>query len=166
MADALLDSLPGTQFALTNSGGIRSDIPAGAVTVGAIIGAFPFPNEVVALDLTGREIRALLEHSAGLTNGVLQASRGFQMRYDSRKVLGQRILSITIQGKPLEDEATYRLATNSFLADGGDGFKGFTKGRNRRARNAYFVTDAIIDQFRNRRNEGGLQEPRVLDVPR
>ncbi|WP_205415053.1 5'-nucleotidase C-terminal domain-containing protein, partial [Serratia marcescens] len=72
-ADALLVAAgKDTQLALTNSGGIRNEIPAGAITIGAVISTFPFPNELATMDLTGKQLRSLMEHGAGLSNGVLQ----------------------------------------------------------------------------------------------
>ncbi|MEH5624241.1 5'-nucleotidase C-terminal domain-containing protein, partial [Escherichia coli] len=57
-ADALLLAAGrSTQMALTNSGGIRNEIPAGAVSMGAVISTFPFPNELVTMDLTGKQLR-------------------------------------------------------------------------------------------------------------
>jgi 2',3'-cyclic-nucleotide 2'-phosphodiesterase (5'-nucleotidase family) len=165
-ADALLASFPGAQLALTNSGGIREDIPAGEVSMGAVLAAFPFPNKAVALDLTGRELRALLEHAAGLTNGVLQVSRGVRVRYDSRRPAGQRILSVTVDGRSLEDGTTYRVATNAFLADGGDGYRVFPSGRNRRVRSGYYVSDAVVDHLKSTRTKEGLQEARVAGAGR
>jgi 2',3'-cyclic-nucleotide 2'-phosphodiesterase (5'-nucleotidase family) len=165
-ADALLASFPGAQLALTNSGGIREDIPAGEVTMGGVLSAFPFPNEAVALELTGREIRALMEHAAGLTNGVLQASHGLRMRYDSRRPAGQRVLSLTLEGKSLEEGATYRVVTSSFLADGGDGYQAFLAGRNRQNRSGYYISDAVVDHLKSARSKAGLQEARVAEAGR
>jgi 2',3'-cyclic-nucleotide 2'-phosphodiesterase (5'-nucleotidase family) len=163
VADAILAAAPEAQLAFTNSGGIRSDIQKGPVTKGDVLSAFPFPNELVLLDLTGRQIRRLLEHAAGLTNGVLQASHGFVMRYDPSRPAAQRVLSATLNGQPLKDEQTYRVATSSFLADGGDGFSTFTEGRNRQLRSGYFISDAIIEHFRRTPALSHLDEARIVD---
>ena len=85
-------------MALTNSGGIRNEIPAGAVSMGAVISTFPFPNELVTMDLTGKQLRSLMEHGAGLSNGVLQVSRGLEMKYDSSKPVGQRVVLFWLNG--------------------------------------------------------------------
>ncbi len=79
-------------MALTNSGGIRNEIPAGAVSMGAVISTFPFPNELVTMDLTGKQLRSLMEHGAGLSNGVLQVSRGLGNEvWTAGKPVGQRV---------------------------------------------------------------------------
>lgn len=164
IADAMLEQVPGARAAFTNSGGIRQDIPAGVVTLGSIISAFPFPNEVVALDLSGQQVAALMEHAASLSNGVLQVSRGCAIRYDRSLPAGKRVLSITLDGKPLDPAATYRVATSSFLADGGDGFKAFLEGRNRKVMSGIFIADAMAEHFRQNRNRRGPLDQRVKDL--
>ena len=148
-ADALLLAADkNTQLALTNSGGIRSEIPAGAISMGAIISAFPFSNELVTMDLTGKQLRSLMEHGASLSNGVLQVSRGLKMKYDSSKPIGQRVIVLTLNDRPIEDAMIYHVATNSFLADGGDGFAAFTEGKARNTSGSYYVSNAVVDYFK------------------
>lgn len=98
------------QLALTNSGGIRNENPSGAITMGSIISTFPFPNELVTMDLTGKQLRSLMEHRASLSNGVLQVSKGLEMKYDTSKPIGQRVTVLTLNGKPIEDATVYGLS--------------------------------------------------------
>lgn len=155
-----------TLLALTNSGGIRNEIPAGVVTMGDIISTFPFPNDLVTMDLTGKQLRSLMEHGAGLSNGVLQASAGLEMQYDSSKPVGQRVTLLMLNGKAIDDAAVYRIATNSFLADGGDGFAAFAEGSTRNTRGGYDVSNAVVDYFKagNTLTDEQLHGMRVKDV--
>lgn len=127
VADAMLNSYPEYDFAITNSGGLRQDIDAGDVTVGELISAFPFPNTIVQLEMKGSDLRQIFEHGAGLTNGILQVSKGVEMAYDESKPVGKRVTEIKIKGAPLDDNKTYKVLTSNFLADGGDGFLVFKK---------------------------------------
>ncbi len=127
VADAMLNSHPEYDFAVTNSGGLRQDIDAGIVTVGELISAFPFPNTIVKLEMKGSDMRAIFEHGAGLTNGILQVSKGVEFVYDESKPIGNRIAKCNIKGAPLDDNKTYKVLTSNFLADGGDGFLVFKK---------------------------------------
>lgn len=127
VADAMLNAYPEYDFAVTNSGGLRQDIDAGPVTVGELISAFPFPNTIVQLEMKGSDLRAMFEHGAGLTNGILQASKGVEMVYDESKPMGSRMVRCNIKGAPLDDNKTYKVLTSNFLADGGDGFAMFKK---------------------------------------
>lgn len=127
VADAMLNASPDHDFAVTNSGGLRQDIDAGDVTVGELISAFPFPNTIVQLEMKGSDMRAVFEHGAGLTNGILQVSKGVEFVYDESKPIGTRIVECNIKGVPLDDNKTYKVLTSNFLADGGDGFLVFKK---------------------------------------
>ena len=166
-ADALLAAAgKNTQLALTNSGGIRTEIPAGTITMGGVISVYPFPNELATMDLTGKQLRSLMEHGASLTNGVLQVSKGLEMKYDSSKPIGQRVVVFTLNGKPIEDATVYHIATQSFLADGGDGFTTFTEGKARNTTGGYYVSNAVIDYFKagNSVTDEQIKGMRVADV--
>ena len=163
--DAMMAAAPDAQFALTNSGGLRADMDAGTITLGDVISTFPFPNELTVMDLTGKQVRGLMEHSASLTNGVLQVSKGLEMRYDTRKAPGSRVTQLTLNGKPIEDKQVYRVATNSFLAPGGDGFMAFTEGKNKQVRGGYNLSDALIDYLKagNKIDPAVVNEKRVAE---
>ncbi|WP_106639036.1 bifunctional metallophosphatase/5'-nucleotidase [Allosphingosinicella vermicomposti] len=142
IADAHLDatSAPdagGAQVAFSNAGGLRADIvpgEGGAVTYGQLISAQPFGNTLVVQSFTGLQIRALLEQQFDSgTNTVAQPnmlmpSRGFTYSYDLSRPAGKRIVDPRLNGEPLRDDTVYRVATNSFLASGGDNFTVFTQG--------------------------------------
>jgi 5'-nucleotidase len=144
LADAQLAATrdPGTggaQIAFMNGFGVRADIvPAadGSVTYGQLYAAQPFGNSLVVKSFTGRQIRALLEqqfasgsNSAERPNFLLP-SAGFSFSYDLKRPAGQRILDTSLDGKPLVDDAVYRVTMNSFLATGGDNFTIFREGTN------------------------------------
>ncbi|HAD4537032.1 TPA_asm: hypothetical protein G1R96_14275 [Salmonella enterica subsp. enterica serovar Typhi str. CT18] len=114
----------------------------------------------------GTQLRSLMEHGAGLSNGVLQVSKGLEMKYDSSKPIGQRVTVLTLNGKPIDDAAVYHIATNSFLADGGDGFAAFTEGQARNTSGGYYVSNAIVDYFKagNTITDEQLKGMRVADV--
>ena len=138
----------GAQIAFMNPGGVRADLTYGTISGGEQPGevtyheAFdvqPFGNLLVTMDLTGAQIEQLLEQQARLdaagneTALILGVSRGFAYTYDPSKPVGDRIdpASITLDGTMLDLAATYRIVTNSFLADGGDSFTVFQGGTNR-----------------------------------
>lgn len=144
IADAFLAATRGpdtgnAQLAFTNQTSVRTDIvPAadGTVTFGQLFAAQPFGNNLVVLTMTGRQIRAALEQQfASGPNTVdspilLQPSSGFTYGYDLRQPEGQRIQDMRLNGTPMRDDASYRVATNSFLASGGDSFTIFRQGTN------------------------------------
>ncbi len=142
VADAALDSARslGAQFAFMNNGGIRRDLEAGAdktVNFGQAQAVLPFGNTTVVMNLTGAQIRNLLERQwadgPNVTSSVLQVSQGFTYTWDAKRPAGNRLVpgSVKLDGKPLVDTATYRLALNNFLAEGSDGYPEFALGTQR-----------------------------------
>jgi 5'-nucleotidase / UDP-sugar diphosphatase len=129
LGDLIADAMrwkTGAQIALENAGGIRGDIPAGPLTRNQVITAVPFVNSLVTMNLTGAQLRELLEQSLTLKVGMMQVS-GLQMKYDLRRPEYHRITSVQVGEGPLEDSRAYSVVTNSFLATGGDHYQTFTK---------------------------------------
>jgi 5'-nucleotidase / UDP-sugar diphosphatase len=116
-------------IALQNSGGIRENMPAGPVRVRDLYQISPFGNTLVVMRLRGQTLWELLEHGVSGPQGILQVS-GLRMEYDPRRPAGYRLLSVSVKGAPLEMDKWYVVATNSFLAQGGDGYEGFKRGWN------------------------------------
>ncbi len=130
----------GAQIGFMNHGGMREDLESGAgrrVTIGQAQAVLPFGNKLVAMNLKGWQILELLEQQwlGGRDGwrGLLQVSEGFSYRWDPRRGEGSKVVadSVTLNGLPLQREASYRVMTNNFLAEGGDGFPAFAIGANR-----------------------------------
>lgn len=125
----------GADFAFMNPGGIRSDVAAGPVSYGELFSVQPFDNQIVSMALTGDQIYTLLEqqfppNQAAGTKRILQVS-GLKYSYDETLPEGQRITSLTTAGGAAIDRAsTYKVAVNSFIATGGDGFTVLKEGQN------------------------------------
>jgi 2',3'-cyclic-nucleotide 2'-phosphodiesterase (5'-nucleotidase family) len=133
LGDLLADILrteTGSDLAVLNGGGIRADIPKGPIQVQTVLDVLPFNNFPVVLRLTGKEIKEVLEHAVSEAGGhggkFLQVS-GMRLVYRQSAPLGHRVQEIRINGQPLDPEREYLLATNDFLAAGGDGFSVFKK---------------------------------------
>jgi 5'-nucleotidase len=121
-----------------NSGGVRTDLvprPDGSITYGQIFALEPFGNGLVVKTFTGVQLKAILEQQFSDKNGVaglqpssLVPSSNFVFAYDLSKPAGQRIVAMTLGGKPLDPSGRYRATVNNFLASGGDGYTGFADG--------------------------------------
>jgi 2',3'-cyclic-nucleotide 2'-phosphodiesterase (5'-nucleotidase family) len=115
----------GADVALTNGGGIRASIEAGDVTRGDIITVLPFNNVVIVVEVTGQDIYDALEWGYSKlpeTNGGFPQTGNMRIIYSRFSDPGNRIKRVLVNGKVLDKEATYKLATNDFLAAGGDGY--------------------------------------------
>ena len=116
---------------LTNGGGIRGDTvyPAGSEITGKLVlTELPFGNKTVKLVLSGAQIREALEHGVGNVenaSGAFPHVSGLTFSFDASRPKGERVAEVAIGGAPLEDDRTYTLATNDFLAGGGDGYAMF-----------------------------------------
>jgi 2',3'-cyclic-nucleotide 2'-phosphodiesterase (5'-nucleotidase family) len=135
--DLMIAARPETQVALTNGGGLRADIPAGALTYGQVFEAVPFDNRFAIVDLKGSHLRKLV--SANLQKGGAILSWG-GLAAKARCKGGKLDLAITVGGKPLDENKPYKLATSDFLASGGDGLIG----RLKLPEGAIKMTDVII----------------------
>ncbi|WP_407568156.1 bifunctional metallophosphatase/5'-nucleotidase [Arsenicicoccus dermatophilus] len=124
--------------AFMNPGGIRTDLTYtasgaegdGVVTYEEAFQVQPFNNYLVSMDLTGAQIYTLLGQQFTGANAsfvkVLQVSKG--LRYEH--TAAGAISNVTLDGKPVANDSgtTYRIVTNNFLSDGGDGFPVFKEG--------------------------------------
>ncbi|MBW3638471.1 MAG: bifunctional metallophosphatase/5'-nucleotidase [Actinobacteria bacterium] len=130
VSDAMRTHLDGVDFAFANAGGLRADIDAGPITLEEVYAVLPFNNTLVTMDLTGAQVRQVLEEGAASRFGVVQVS-GLSWSFDADAPFGSRVTSVILpDGSPIDPAATYRIATNNFMAAGGDQFTTLTKGSN------------------------------------
>ncbi|MBT2485087.1 MULTISPECIES: ExeM/NucH family extracellular endonuclease [unclassified Microbacterium] len=136
----------GADVALMNPGGIRANLtfasagasdPDGNVTYREAATVQPFANTLVTLTLTGDQLKGVLEEQwqpAGSARPFLKlgVSEGLVYTYDPAAAQGSRITSITLDGSPIDPQANYTVAANSFLAGGGDNFATFKEGADKR----------------------------------
>lgn len=147
-ADAMRER-SGAEIALTNAGGLRADLPEGELDRGHILDAFPFLNTCVTLALKGGDLVAAIEQGLSLKAGMVQVS-GLQARYDPKRPSGERLVSLTVGGAPVEKDRTYRVATNSFLAEGGDGYSSLRNGD--RVATAELISDVLAGYVQKARS--------------
>jgi 5'-nucleotidase len=149
--------------AFMNPGGIRADLiyqqhqKTGGkgrpynVTYGDAFSIQPFGNNLVAMNLTGNQIDSLLEqqfNNLPVESSILQVSKGFTYTWNSTAPRGQKvdISSIKIDGVPINPKASYRIAANSFLAEGGDRFTVLKNGTDRVC--GEMDLDAFVEYFK------------------
>jgi len=134
------EAFGGADLALQNGGGVRVDLAAGDVTVGRIYTLLPFKNTLVRLHMTGAQIKAALEDGLGFllagsgNTGAYPYTAGLRFQVDLNQPAGSRVQALQVRDglggwTSLDMGKTYRLITNDFLANGGDGYatlKGIT----------------------------------------
>ncbi|MDH0612022.1 MULTISPECIES: 5'-nucleotidase C-terminal domain-containing protein [unclassified Agrobacterium] len=142
VADATLARVKdqGVTIAFANSGGLRSSIDSGDVSMGEVLTVLPFQNTVATFQLKGEDIRAALENGVSQIDdgaGRFMQVSGMKYSFDRSKPAGSRIVSVEVKEGdafvPLDPAKTYIVAANNYVRTGGDGFKVFAT----KAINAY-----------------------------
>ena len=121
------------QISFMNPGGIRADLESGEVTWGELFAIQPFANDLVSMDLTGAQLKTLLEQQwIGQSYPRLLKPAGIQYSWSASRPNGNRVIEMRDSaGALINPAATYRVTVNSFLAGGGDNFTVLTEGTNR-----------------------------------
>ena len=134
IADAMRDGV-NADIGFANGGGIRAGkiyAPGTMITRRDILSELPFGNVVVKLRLTGAQIWDALE------NGVSQVEKnagrfpqvsGMSYTFKPKAKAGSRVVSVKIGNKALNKSRSYTVATNDYVANGGDGYSVFKKGK-------------------------------------
>jgi 5'-nucleotidase len=155
----------GAVIALTNPGGIRTDIiksEDGIATYADLFASQPFRHQLVTLTLTGAQIKDALEQQWTTPDRprILQVSKGFSYAWDATKPSGERVIAshMSLNGKRIDPAAPYRVTVNNYLSVGGDGFAVFKQGTGQQygvydvdALYAYFLANSPIAPARTDR---------------
>lgn len=128
-------------FVLLNHGGIRSIISKGNVTARTAYEVMPFENSIVVVELSGKSVLELLNFLKN--SGRAHPISGMQLILSTNN----EIASIKIQGKSLNTEQTYYVATNNYLVTGGDDMVFFKDAKNP-INTDYLIRNAMIDYFK------------------
>lgn len=172
MADVVKNNVA-ADVGIVNNGGIRlSSIPAGNITVGTIFNLMPFDNTITTVNMTGAQLKAIIEQGVADTTGKGLQISGVKITYDSSKksyvkavtdsngniitpeVNGLRVKSIVREtnGAIIGDNELIKVAAPDFVATGGDNFTKFTLPE---IKNTYvdthtLVRDALIQDVRKK----------------
>lgn len=122
----------GTDFAFMHPEGIEADIPSGALTRGDHFTIQPAKLNLIKLEMTGQQIVDLLNQqwSGDSDRGRFLQVSGLKYLWDAHRRVGQRVVAVEKEGKPLERQAVYTVAVNEYLAGGGDNFTTLTRAAN------------------------------------
>jgi len=144
-------------FAVYNVGGIRSAFSKGKVTYGDVLDVAPFENKICFVTLSGEKVLELFAQIA--LRGGEGVSKGVQLVITKD---GQ-LLSVRLNGKEIDPQASYRITTIDYLAQGNDGLSAFKSGTDLNSpkddkNNARYV---ITDYFREMMKAGKAVDAKV-----
>lgn len=145
------------QFAVYNMGGIRAALSGGTVTYGNVLDVAPFDNKICFFDMKGSDVMMLFRQIAhNMGEGVSR---------EVRLVITERgeLVSANVNGKEVDENATYRVASIDFLAQGNDGMTAFKNKFNVNSpqevsNNLRFI---IMDYFREDAANGVVTDAKV-----
>ena len=110
-------------LAISNKGGIRCDLTKGVVSVGNIMSMLPFNNRIVVVEINGSDLLSAFDVMARRGGDCVSAGVEAIIDYKAKKCV-----SVKINGKEINPEQTYILATVDYLANGGDYMTPLTNG--------------------------------------
>jgi 2',3'-cyclic-nucleotide 2'-phosphodiesterase (5'-nucleotidase family) len=181
----IMKSMSGADAAIINGGSIRANIRKGEIKTKDVYTALPFDNYVVAVKLRGGQIREALEHGVSAIEqegGRFPQVSGIKFTFSRSKRPGMRVGDVTIGATPIEADREYVVATNDFLAVGGDGYKVFqealkpsegfsvTGGAMRGEKIIYsnsgrWLRDLVIDYIKQKRGIASPTDDRIKEIP-
>ncbi len=160
VCDAMREAVA-ADFSFQNSAGIRGTFPAGDITFRSVYKVDAFGNYIVTMDMTGAQVVRICETSVLGTHGIFQVG-GLSMKYNAKAPVWQRVTEVLVKGQPIDTAKIYKVATNNFLAGGGQNYKIFQQGANRN--DTYLtVRQALADYVKRHsplevRTEGRIRE--------
>ena len=137
VAKAIYEAAGDADMAIQNAGGVRADIPAGAITLRDVYELLPYSNNIVRGEMLGVEILAALEAALthifdqGGSTGAFPYVYGMRFDADATQNQGQRISNVhtfsrsTRKWSQIDPEAVYSVVTTSYLSTGGDNYTNF-----------------------------------------
>ncbi|KRQ87670.1 Trifunctional nucleotide phosphoesterase protein YfkN precursor [Caloramator mitchellensis] len=138
----------GVQIGITNGGGLRTSIPAGDITMGKMYEVMPFDNTLVKMELTGADLKKVLENGImNQTIGWVQVA-GVKVYYNPKANAGERITSMRLNdGTKVEMDKYYTVVTNDFMFTGGDNYD--FKGAKNAVDTNIPIRDALVEELKN-----------------
>lgn len=159
VADAMLDRVKdqGIDVAIANSGGLRSSIDAGEVTMGEVLTVLPFQNTLSTFQITGATLVEALENGVSQIEegaGRFPQVAGMTFTVDASAEPGSRISEVMVGGAPVEMDKVYGAVSNNYVRNGGDGYAMFKD-----ADNAYDFGPDLADVTAEYLAKDGAYQP-------
>jgi len=170
MTDAIRESVK-ADVGISNAGGFRGDraYEAGmTLTRKDVLAELPFGNVVCLLELTGADLRMALEEGVSQVEdgaGRFPQISGMTFVFDARRPKMNRIVSVEVGGKPLDPQASYRVAANEFIAAGHDGYASLKKGKSIiDASAAALMATVVMDYIADKGTIAPAVEGRIVEL--
>lgn len=144
-------------LSMMNRGGIRNDLPQGTISKGDLMMTFPFDNYITVIEVNGKDLKAAFDRIAQRQH--ISVSGNTQVLYDADTRV---CLDIIIDGKKLDENKTYMLATIDYLAEGGDYLESLANGKEL-ARSQFPLIDDLIEYLLGGKIKGMKLNPENIN---
>lgn len=124
LADIAVE-MTGADLGLIHPGTIRKDIPQGEVEMVDILDTNPFIDPIVVVEVSGEQLKEIMEQSFTLLRGLMQVSAELEVVYDTSKPERQRLVSLNYKGAKIEDDDVFEVAVPKIITKGGDHYDEF-----------------------------------------
>jgi 2',3'-cyclic-nucleotide 2'-phosphodiesterase (5'-nucleotidase family) len=173
-ADAIRERI-GSDIAFMNSGGLRSDLEDGNITVNDIWTINPFGNTIVTMTVTGKVLNEMMENTLhknyieikeeGRTDLVITS--GLQIKYDRDKMINDGrgfITQLNVKGEPVIASREYIIATNNYVGEQFNKFFGETMVKPEITYTNILDRDLFISAVKEQKVINSIRENRVVDI--
>jgi 2',3'-cyclic-nucleotide 2'-phosphodiesterase (5'-nucleotidase family) len=132
--------------------------------MGIMYEVMPFDNTLFTFELTGKQVKAALEHGIMPETFAPGQFSGVTVKYDSSKVKGERIVEVKmLDGTLLDESKIYKVVTNDFQAGGGDGYVMFKEGKNQ-IDTSIPIRDVLVNEIKVKGTIAPVDDGRMMDV--
>lgn len=154
-------------MAITNGGGLRKTLRAGALTVNDMWELIPFDNTGVTVKVKGRDLKKIIDHGINSVGFRAGQFAGGAVHYTTRAAPGSRVKRIVLDdGREVADEGEYTIVVNDFMFDGGDLYEMIAPAAIEYENTYIPFREAVIEQLREMGtvSKGWAEIPNVLIV--
>jgi 5'-nucleotidase / UDP-sugar diphosphatase len=180
----IVRSTAGAEAAIIGGGSIRTSMKKGAIRIKNVYAVSPFNNYIVGIKLSGRQIKAALEHGVSAIAddaGRFPQVSGIRFTYSRSAPVDNKVIEASVNNSPLIMDKEYIVATDDFLAAGGDGYKAFGEAVSASRdftivggavmgeklvynNSGRWLRDVVIDYIREKNEVAPIVEGRIIEV--
>jgi 5'-nucleotidase/UDP-sugar diphosphatase len=152
-----------TDIAFANSGGFRKNLYAGSITVREIWEIFPFSNHFLTFQVSGKMLRRMIAWQVSTKVELMEVS-GMRYNYNSSKPSGQRVVSIEVNGEPVDDGKMYSIVTNEYVAGHLHDFFGISEKGIALTQLEKIDRDVFVEAVKKQKVISSRVEGRIVDI--
>ncbi len=138
----------GADVAIINGGAVRGGLKQGVITISDVYGALPFDDAIVKMNLTGADIKSLLQNSRDLPQGSGGKLQSYGMEYSA---IDGKIEIHKIRGERFDPSKQYSVAVSEFLSVGGDGYSIFKERAHNQLNSGLIIRDLLVNYIRDKK---------------